>query len=243
MLELWVDLSTEKVLCVPWLELYVPIGSLCTEGLPEQTCRNSCFAQSLCELLPAFILAVEHHVGTDPEDADEDAHDRTVICEGRCCRTAVVWGCSVLLRLKTCSSKTTKYHLILCSVVAGSIAKLRQSLAACPRELFQELSVVTRPSPANPLPSSATTAFALPSRDWRNQKTSATWPSPIIKPPLNSSKDRPLSLHASCPGDLRAAGVEVQAAGVGGGKSAVVWQDDLGVVPGTELQSMSPCAH
>eukprot|EP00439_Symbiodinium_sp_Y106_P053959 s260_g7.t1 len=41
-----------------------------------------CFAQSLCELLPVFILAFEHHVGTDPEDADEDAHDRTVICEG-----------------------------------------------------------------------------------------------------------------------------------------------------------------
>ena len=73
-------------------------------------------------------------MGADPEDADEDAHDRSVILLDlrrtqlqNNCSFAIpldpVSGYSFLLRLKACSTKTTKSsHLMF----RGSIAKLRQ---------------------------------------------------------------------------------------------------------------------
>ena len=68
----------------------------------SSTC--SCVAQSLREFILPFLPVFEQHVGTDPEDADEDAHDCTVIllpsCEGPCCR--IVGGIHLFSLLKSC---------------------------------------------------------------------------------------------------------------------------------------------
>ena len=65
-----------------------------------------------------------------------------------------------------------------------------------------------------------------------------------LRSPTQQQQDRPLSLHASCPGDLRAAesaagswsGSAARRSGAGG---FLAWflPDDLGVVPDMELQS------
>ena len=65
----------------PWLEPAVPIWWYLHGGSARTNLSHSCscFAPSPCEFVLALHLAFEQHVGADPENADEDAHDRFVI--------------------------------------------------------------------------------------------------------------------------------------------------------------------